>query len=193
MKKKEHQIDKAFDRATFGTNDPKQIEKKLETMKQYLELEASSLGHSLAGIRHRNAWNYEKAAEKAGVLLETWRSWESDLKTPSVEELTSVLQKLHWSWDLERFLALRKRAARVKLGRLIKLCPSTLAAKGITGISASYEWNSLDEGLKKLLEAWALTRNLNLPDDLIPVLSGFQNDEERESWMDEVLGLESDS
>lgn len=191
MKKKNQQLDRAFDRVVFGTNDPKQIEMKLETMKHYLELEASSLGHSLAGIRHRNYWSYEKAAEKAGVSLETWRSWESDRKTPSVEELTTVLKRFHWSWELERFLALRQKAPRVKLGRLLNLCPNVLAAKGVGGLSASYEWQSLEEGLKRLLKIWADARGLCLPDDLISVLSELRSDEEREAWMSEVLGSES--
>ena len=44
MKEPINKIDRALDRAVFGTNDPTKIEKKLDKMKQYLELEASSLG-----------------------------------------------------------------------------------------------------------------------------------------------------
>ncbi len=192
MKEPINKIDRALDRAVFGTNDPTKIEKKLDKMKQYLELEASSLGHSLAGIRHRNYQTFEKVAKQAGVPVETWRSWESDLCTPSAQELAVVLKKLHWSWDLARFLALRDKASEARLRRLVNLSPSTLAASGLAGASAPYEWHSLGEEVKERLGAWAAGRNLQLPDDLAQVLSELHSDEERQAWIEEVLHCGSD-
>lgn len=187
MKEPGLEVEKALDRVVFGTNDPKRIDKKLTQMEQYLELENSSLGHSLAGIRHRHYWSLETGAEKAGVPVDVLRDWESDTKTPSPEELKAVLKSLRWSWDLERFMALREKAGRVQLLRLSKLCPGLLAASGKSGISGAYEWRSLDDQLKERLTRWAEKRGLMFPEALVKVLAGFGSDEERESWMDEVL------
>lgn len=192
---KEHkqslEFEKAFDRVVFGTNDPKVIDKKLDKMEQFLRQEQSSLGHSLAGIRHRQYWSLETAAQKAGVPLEVWRNWESDLQTPSAEELQVVLKKLSWSFELPRFLALRKLAGRVRLERLTTLCPSMMAARGVSGVSGSYEWRSLDAELKERLRLWGESKGLSFPDALVGVLAGFESDEEREAWMNEVLGEDS--
>lgn len=157
------EYEKAFDRVVFGTNDPKAIDKKLDQMEEFLRQENSSLGHSLAGIRHRRYWTLEKAAEKAGVTLEAWRNWESDLRTPTPAELQAVLKKLGWSWDLDRFMALRAGAGRVQLRRLTNLSPHTQAARGISGISGSYEWSSLDDELKARLTEWGGKETLCSP------------------------------
>lgn len=180
-------VDRALDRAVFGTNDPKIIEKKLDKMEQYLHLEQSSLGLSLAGIRHRNYWSLEKAAMKAGVPVNVWKGWEADMETPSAEKLRTVLERLNWIWDLERFLELREKAPRLRLRRLTRLQPLMLAAEGVAGVSASYEWSSLGEGLKDRLARWAAARNLEFPSALIEVLASLGSDEEREAWIDEVL------
>jgi DNA-binding transcriptional regulator YiaG len=123
MKEPGLEVEKALDRVVFGTNDPKRIDKKLTQMEQYLELENSSLGHSLAGIRHRHYWSLETGAEKAGVPVEVLRDWESDTKTPSPEELKAVLKSLRWSWDLERFMALREKAGRVPVASVVQALP----------------------------------------------------------------------
>jgi hypothetical protein len=181
------EVEKALDRVVFGTNDPKGIDKKLNQMEQYLELENSSLGHSLAGIRHRHYWSLETGAEKAGVPLEVLRDWEADTRTPDPEELKAVLKRLRWSWDLDRFMALREKAGRVQLLRLSRLCPALLAASGKSGVSGAFEWRSLDDVLKERLTRWGEKRGLVFPEALLEVLAGFDNDEERESWIDEVL------
>lgn len=181
-------VERALDRAVFGTNDPKIIEKKLDKMEQYLRLEQSSLGLSLAGIRHRNYWSFEKVAKRAGVPVSVWKGWESDMETPSVEELRTVLERLHWIWDLERFLELREKAPRLRLRRLTTLQPRMLAAEGVAGVSATYEWISLGEDLKERLARWAAARDLEFPSALIEVLASLESEEAREAWIDEVLG-----
>lgn len=186
---KEHglEVEKALDRVVFGTNDPKSIDAKLDRMERYLELESSSLGHALAGIRHRHYWSLETGAQKAGVPIEVLRDWESDTRTPSPEELKAMLKRLCWSWELNRLMALREKAGRVQLLRLSRLCPALLAASGKGGVSGAFEWRSLDEGLKERLSSWGNNHGLRFPDDLLKVLAGFDSDEEREAWIDEVL------
>jgi transcriptional regulator with XRE-family HTH domain len=188
MKESELELEKAFDRVVFGTNDPREIEKKLARMMEYLKLENSSLGHALAGIRHRHYWSLEQGAQRAGVSVKDLRDWESDMKNPTSDQLVAVLKKLGWSWDIDRFMRLRAQAGRVQLGRLAKLCPALLAASGKTGLSVTYEWRSLDDDLRERLTGWGQQKGVAFPEQLIEVLAGFHSDEEREAWMDEVLG-----
>jgi hypothetical protein len=180
-------VERALDRVVFGTNDPKAIDKKLDKMEQFLRQEASSLGHALAGIRHRNYWSFEKVAKEAGVAVSVWKGWEADLETPSPHELRAVLERLHWSWDLERFLKLREKGPRLRLRRLTSLQPLMLAAEGVAGVSATYEWRSLGEDLKERLARWAAARELEFPSSLLTVLASLGSDEAREAWIDEVL------
>jgi hypothetical protein len=187
MKKASAAVERAFDRIVFGTNNPEAIYKKLETMEKYLELEGSSLGHSLAGIRHRNYWTYQKAAEKAGVPVEVWKAWESDFATPTHQELQAVLRKLHWAWDLDKFLLLRQQAERLRLKRLTSLQPRMLAAQGVAGVSGTYEWQALGPELQESLKRWGERHQLELPASLIDILADLGSEEEREAWVDEIL------
>ena len=181
-------LEKALDRAVFGTNDPDAIRRKVAQMGRYLEHKESSLGLSLLGLRHRDHLTLREAALKAGVPEKTWKAWEADFETPTVNELKDVLKNLEWSRQTEKFLALREKAPRVRLLRLTTMQPNMLAARGVAGVSGSYEWQALDEGLKGRLQAWAAERDMSFPDDLVSVLAGFADDEERERWMTEVLG-----
>lgn len=180
-------MEQALDRVVFGTNNPKAIDKKLDQMEQYLQLEASSLGHSLAGIRHRNYWSLEKTAEMADVSVSVWRGWEADLDIPSPEQLKTVLERLHWSWELGRLLKLRENGSRLRLRRLASLQPMMLAAHGVLGVSGSYEWTSLGEELQGKMRRWAASRDLEFPTALIDVLASLGSEEEREAWIDEIL------
>lgn len=103
-------VDRALDRAVFGTNDPDVIKDKVNKMADYLRFEASSLGRSLAGIRYRNYWSVERVAAEVGVDVTVWEAWESDQAVPGADELQRVLERLFWRWDLERFLKLREEA-----------------------------------------------------------------------------------
>ncbi len=179
--------DKALDRVIFGTNQPDSIQNKLDEMAQFLAREESSLGLSLAGIRHRESWTLQQVSAKVGVSVRQWQAWEADFETPDPEQLRTVLERLDWSREVPRFLELRKNAPKVRLKRMANVRPETLAARGLAGISGSYEWQSLDPELQQSLKSWGGARGLSFPEDLMSVLADFTSEEEREAWITEVL------
>jgi transcriptional regulator with XRE-family HTH domain len=182
------QLEDAADRAVFGTNDAGAIRRKVAEMARQLELEESSLGLSLLGLRNRDNLTFREVALKAQVAESTWKAWESDLKTPTADELRQALKHLEWSGMTEQFLKLREKAPRVKLRRLTTMQPTMLAARGAAGVSQAYEWQALDPELQAQLQAWGAGRGYTFPEDLIAVLADLADNDERETWMDEVLG-----
>lgn len=187
MKPTDGELEKALDRAVFGTNDPDVIRRKVEGMAKYLEREESSLGHSLAGIRHRERWTLQQVATKAGISTRQWQAWEGDFETPTPEELKSVLKRIEWSGEFTRLMALRDKAPRVRLQRLTRMRPEALAARGVCGVTEAYEWQALDEELKEQLHKWGTAHGFSLPKDLFVALSELEDEAQRENWMNQVL------
>tara|TARA_B100000678_G_scaffold285918_1_gene289791 strand:+ start:46 stop:618 length:573 start_codon:yes stop_codon:yes gene_type:complete len=179
---------KDMDRILFGTDDPDAVRKGIKRLGQEVAWQNSSLGRYLRSIRRFYKHSFAQMAHEAGVATQVWKAWEYDFETPTKKELTDVAKRLKWSSvRLERVWSLWESASRFRLKRLTTMRPQYLAAKGLASES-NIAWNSISKITQAKVASWGRQNGYNFPDDLLDFFSSFESDEERDAWVEEVLG-----
>lgn len=178
----------AMDRIFFGSNDPEVVRSGIDRLEQQMAWRNSSLGRYMRSLRRVHRWSLAQMAHKAGVTTQVWKSWEHDFLTPTKEELEEVIRRLKWSRIQEEQLwPLWEQAARFRLRRLTTFHNDAMAAKGVAS-EANIAWLSVDEETRARLTAWGEEKGYTFPRDLAEFLSTLDEEEQRESWVDEILG-----
>ena len=186
--KSETDMWREMDRILLGSNDRKTLEQALERLGDGMALRMSSLGRYLGSTRKALKHSFAEMAHQAGVDTQTWKSWEYDFATPSKAELEEAMNHLKWSrLQREQAWELWENAARFRLRRLTTLKPDYLAAKGLSSES-NIGWNSISEKSRLYVQSWGRRNGYSFPEELAEFLAGLETDEERERWVNEVLG-----
>lgn len=178
----------ALDRIFFGANDPETVNAGIDRLERELAWQNSSLGRYMRSLRRARKRSLAEMAHKAGVTTKTWRAWEYDFETPTKEELAKVIKRLKWSRiQSEQIWPLWKQAARFRLKRLTTFRGDALAAKGVAS-EANIAWESVDEDTQARMRAWGEKNGFQFPRDLSEFLLTLAEDEQREQWVEEILG-----
>lgn len=189
MNRTEKELWEGLDRAVFGGDDPQDIQVFLAQAQEELKEEQSSLGKFLDSLRRRRLWSPEQMAQEAKVSTQLWKAWVADYQTPSEAQLAEVAQNVGWGRrKLERLLELRAQANLLSLRRLSQFHPELMAARGVQGVNPEFEWLALNPQVQQRLQDWAQTRGVSFPDDLFEVLGELTSEQEREAWVQDVLG-----
>jgi len=189
VSKTERELWSALDRAVFGRNSPDLLKGTIEAMKSQLDRERSSLGRYLESLRRQLELSPEEMALRIGVKLSVWKDWESDFGTPSREEMESLLRTMRWEGRyFERILwKLWDDAKRFRLKRLTTFRSEFLAARGVSS-EAGIAWQSVGPEIQKKIVAWGHAHGHAFPVHLTEFLASLETDEEKEAWIEDVLG-----
>ena len=188
MMERDKDIWKALDRIFFGMNDPARVREEIKKLEGELAHQRSSLGRFLRSLRRSHKRSLSEMSRKAGVTAGLWKAWEYDFETPSREELEEVATRLKWSrLQREKLWELWGQAARFRLRRFTTLGGEYLAAKRVA-TDADIAWTSVDEVSRERVIAWGREHGYDFPRDLADFLSSLKREEEREAWVDQILG-----
>lgn len=187
MTPSERELWKTLDYAVFETNEPAGLEQGMARVKAQYARERSSLGRFLTSLREFDSLSIEAMATRAGVTSDTWRDWEMDYVTPTIEELQKAAQHLRWGtrkWGIAS--GLRENSPRFRLLRLASFQPKVLAARGALD-RGGLAWSSVDESARTRITAWGECHGYSFPGELAEFLQGLPSEAARESWVDEIL------
>lgn len=189
MNRTEKELWEGLDHAVFGTDDPDNIQTFLAQAHKELEEENSSLGKYLDSLRRRKLWSPDRMAKEAKISAARWKAWVADYETPTEDDLKKIAQRVGWGeYKLARLLELRGQANILALRRLSRFQPELMAARGTQGVNPEVEWLALSPTLQSALQAWARTRGHQLPAELFQVLGELGSEQEREAWVQDILG-----
>ncbi len=88
---------KAYNLATYGTNDPELIGMMVQRAWEEKQKRESTFGGYLRSLRRGREMKEGEIAAKAGVSQTTWQNWEANGLTPSPEELGAAMERLRLS------------------------------------------------------------------------------------------------
>lgn len=188
MNETERELWRALDDFVFESTNPVVRQDKLNLMRSDRAREESSLGRFLSSLRFQQGLTSKAMAELNGVDQHVWKDWEMDFGTPSETELKALVSRMRWrGYVQERLWTLWKEAPRFRLKRVCCFRGEALAARGLA-VESGLAWESVGSDNQVKLMAWGQRQGFRMPEDLPEILNGLALDEDREAWVDDVLG-----
>lgn len=179
---------KAVDKAIFGTDDPETIRLMFQRACQQQKEREGTFGGYLRALRRRRGLTETEISRKAGLPRATWLNWEANSQIPSLEEFSLVMNRLELSpTKQDRLRELLADAPKHALRDLSQFRFENLAARGVATVDVELEWEALGPAVQEKLMVWAETKGLDFPRELLTFVRGLDSQEQRESWLDEVM------
>lgn len=183
------QLEAQLDKLVFGTNDPQVIKREFHQAFEAWEQQRGTLGGYLRNIREKRGLTSTDCASKVGVPRQTWQLWESDREIPSDRDLEQICAGLHFGDKKKARLQALRRQAPGNLLLLVSRCrPLLQAAKGANIVGSAIGWSHLPDPIQQAVVDWGKEHGYHFPDQLPGFFLTLQNEEQRQSWVSEIIG-----
>lgn len=192
MKKRDETDWQRVDLEIFGTTEPDQVRQSLQRSYDAYLRRQGTFGGYLKTLRRQLGFSMNEMAGYAGVPPLAWSNWEANMHLPTTRTVFEVVDRLELGQEVkEKLVDLLAFSPEQFVHQLSFFCLEKCAAEGPQMLDPQKMWRGFPSKVRSLLLAWAQKTGHDFPAQLPYVIRDLGGDEERQAWVDEVLGRPS--